>query len=161
MAVEYWPVFRAAGWQLWSRRAWCKPNARVHSLQCIASNRAATDWENVWTWKLPGKPPVARVDGDFRSCQGWCDTTSLEGVAIGKETHGAGMSVGIAAWMINVHSTPNGIVHEPFCGTGTTIIAAEQLHRRCFACEISPAYVDLAVKRYENFTGTKAIRWDG
>ena len=54
-------------------------------------------------------------------------------------------------------STPNsGLVYEPFSGSGTTIIAAEQLNRKCYACEIEPRYVDVAVKRWENLTNKKA-----
>ncbi len=47
-------------------------------------------------------------------------------------------------------------VYEPFSGSGTTIIAAEQNGRRCFAMELSPRYVDIAVLRWQNFTGRKA-----
>lgn len=49
-----------------------------------------------------------------------------------------------------------GSVYEPFSGSGTTIIAAEQLGRRCFAMEIDPAYCDVAVTRWEKLTGRKA-----
>lgn len=49
-----------------------------------------------------------------------------------------------------------GVVYEPFSGSGTTLIAAEQLGRRCYAMELSPAYVDVAVKRWENLTGENA-----
>jgi len=49
-----------------------------------------------------------------------------------------------------------GLAYEPFSGSGTTIIAAEQLKRRCFAMEISPQYVDVAVTRWEALTGQKA-----
>jgi hypothetical protein len=41
---------------------------------------------------------------------------------------------------------------------GTTIVAAEQLGRRCYALDISPAYCDVSVKRWENLTGRKATR---
>jgi hypothetical protein len=51
---------------------------------------------------------------------------------------------------------PEGNIYEPFSGSGTAIIAAEQLDRRCFAMEIEPRYVDVAVKRWQNFTGKKA-----
>tara|TARA_Y100000593_G_scaffold16178_1_gene32058 strand:- start:462 stop:1673 length:1212 start_codon:yes stop_codon:yes gene_type:complete len=51
-----------------------------------------------------------------------------------------------------------GDVYDPFCGTGTTIIAAEQLGRKCYAMEIEPKYVDVAVKRWENLTNRKAER---
>ncbi len=55
-------------------------------------------------------------------------------------------------------STPKGIVFDPFLGSGTTLIAAEQLGRRCFGMEIEPRYVDVAVTRWENLTGQKAQR---
>ena len=47
-------------------------------------------------------------------------------------------------------------IYEPFSGSGTTIIAAEQTGRICYAAELSPAYVDVSVKRWEQFTGKKA-----
>ena len=45
-----------------------------------------------------------------------------------------------------------------FCGSGTTLLASEQLHRRCYAMEIEPRYCDVAVRRWEEFTGKKAMR---
>lgn len=51
-----------------------------------------------------------------------------------------------------------GFIFDPFVGSGTTIIAAEQAGRRCFAMELSPAYCDVAVKRWEQATGRKAER---
>ena len=46
---------------------------------------------------------------------------------------------------------PGDAVYEPFSGSGTTIIAAETTKRRCFACELMPAYVDVAVLRWQAF----------
>ena len=51
-----------------------------------------------------------------------------------------------------------GVVYEPFCGSGTTLIAAEQLGRKCYGMEISPAYCDVIVKRWETLTGKQAYR---
>ena len=48
-------------------------------------------------------------------------------------------------------------VYDPFCGSGTTIIAAEQTNRICYAIEIAPKYVDVAVRRWQNYTGKQAI----
>jgi DNA modification methylase len=52
----------------------------------------------------------------------------------------------------------DGIVFDGFCGSGTTLIAAEQLGRKCYGMEISPAYCDVIVKRWETLTGKKAVR---
>ena len=48
-------------------------------------------------------------------------------------------------------------VLDPFGGTGTTLIACEQLNRRCFMAEISEKYCDVIIQRYENLTGEKAV----
>lgn len=48
-------------------------------------------------------------------------------------------------------------VYEPFSGSGTTIIAAEQNGRHCYAMELSPLYVDVSVTRWQNFVGGEAI----
>jgi len=50
-----------------------------------------------------------------------------------------------------------GAVYEPFCGTGTTIIAAEQLGRSCLAVELVGQYVDCSVKRWIDFSGKRAV----
>jgi DNA modification methylase len=54
------------------------------------------------------------------------------------------------------HTKNGDLLYEPFCGSGTTIIAAEQLGRKCYGMEISPNYCDVIVKRWENLTGKKA-----
>jgi DNA modification methylase len=48
-------------------------------------------------------------------------------------------------------------VYEPFSGSGTTLIAAEMAGKKCYAMELHPPYVDLAVTRWQNFTGKQAI----
>jgi DNA modification methylase len=55
------------------------------------------------------------------------------------------------------NSSPGQAVYEPFSGSGTTIIAAEMTGRSCHAIELNPAYVDVAVWRWQAFTGEKAI----
>ena len=50
-----------------------------------------------------------------------------------------------------------GNIYEPFCGSGTTIIAAEQLQRRSFGMEIAPQYCDIILRRFENLTGEKPV----
>jgi DNA modification methylase len=69
--------------------------------------------------------------------------------------------VALYARSLTNHSAPRDIVLECFSGSGTTIIAAEQLGRRCYAMEIDPRYVAVAIKRWEDFTGRKSERLDG
>jgi len=58
---------------------------------------------------------------------------------------------------IENNSSPGQAVYEPFSGSGTTIIAGETTGRHIYAIELNPAYVDVAVTRWQNFTGQKAI----
>lgn len=57
---------------------------------------------------------------------------------------------------IENNSSAGQAVYEPFSGSGTTIIAAEMTGRICHALELSPAYVDVAVQRWQQFTGEEA-----
>ena len=58
---------------------------------------------------------------------------------------------------IENNSSPGQAVYEPFSGSGTTIIAAETTSRVCYAMELHPPYNDVAVKRWQQFTGKEAI----
>ena len=57
---------------------------------------------------------------------------------------------------IRNHDAPS--VYDPFLGSGTTLIAAERAGRRAFGMEIDPRWVDVAVTRWERFTGRPAER---
>ena len=59
---------------------------------------------------------------------------------------------------IENNSDPGDWVYDPFSGSGTTIIAAEQTGRKCIGIELSPTYCDAICRRFESVTGKKAIR---
>lgn len=77
--------------------------------------------------------------------------------ADGKDGHSAAFPMALPSFFIKAYSDPGDFVYEPFCGSGTTLIAAEQLGRRCMASEISPAYCDIIVSRWERMTGRHAV----
>ena len=58
---------------------------------------------------------------------------------------------------IENNSSPGQAVYEPFSGSGTTIIAAEMTGRSCHAIELLPQYVDVAIERWQQFTGEQAV----
>ena len=49
------------------------------------------------------------------------------------------------------------IVLDPFLGSGSTLIAAEKVGRRCFGMDLDPVYVDLAIRRWQSWTGRQAV----
>lgn len=70
--------------------------------------------------------------------------------------HTAEFPVELPARCIKMHSRPGDIILEPFCGSGTTLIAAEQLGRKCYGMELDPHYCDIIIARWEKMTGRKA-----
>ncbi len=54
-------------------------------------------------------------------------------------------------------SDPGDFVYEPFCGSGTQLVAAKRTGRRCCAMELGPVYCDVAVRRGEMATGWTAL----
>ena len=70
--------------------------------------------------------------------------------------HGTEKPVECMKRPIENNSSPGQAVYEPFSGSGTTIIAAEITGRVCHAIELNPLYVDVAIRRWQAFTGEKA-----
>lgn len=74
----------------------------------------------------------------------------------GDYKHPTQKPVALAAEAIDKTTRVGCLVYDPFLGSGTTLIAAEQLNRKCYGMEISPQYCDVIIKRWEDFTGNKA-----
>jgi DNA modification methylase len=71
--------------------------------------------------------------------------------------HATPKPIEMMARAIKSSTQDGGLLVEPFLGSGSTLIAAEQLGRKCYGMEISPAYCDVIVQRWENLTGKKAV----
>ena len=71
------------------------------------------------------------------------------------EFHPTQKPIALASKAIGNHDAKT--VLEMFCGSGSTLIAAEQLGRKCYGMEISPKYCDVIIQRWENATGQKAV----
>lgn len=82
------------------------------------------------------------------------DSIIKVGRQVGSDGHPAQFPVAFPSFVMN---TWPGLAYEPFLGSGTTLIAAEQLDRRCYGLEISPQYCDVIVKRWENLSHEKAV----
>lgn len=76
----------------------------------------------------------------------------------GKREHPTQKPISLWDAPIRNHTKPGEILYEPFSGSGTQIIAAEKTERRCCAIEIAPAYVDVAVERWQKMAGKAAVR---
>ena len=75
--------------------------------------------------------------------------------------HAATFSVEFAGYYVDNFSNQGDIVLDSFGGTGTTMIACEQLGRKCRMMELDPHYCDVIIARWEKFTGQKAVKLEG
>jgi site-specific DNA-methyltransferase (adenine-specific) len=66
--------------------------------------------------------------------------------------------VALFAYLIQNSSRREAKVYDPFMGSGTTLMACEQLGRTAYGMELDPRFVDVIVKRWETLTGQKAKR---
>src|SRR5208282_1883711 len=62
--------------------------------------------------------------------------------------HPAVFPIALPEFIIKAYSDPSDIVYEPFAGSGSTMIAAENTRRICYASELSPEYVDIICRRW-------------
>ena len=93
-------------------------------------------------------PHVERTTADWRYRGVW----EIASVTSNK-LHSAMFPVELPERLITLLCDSGAIIYEPFSGSGTTIIACENLGRRCRAVEISPAYVAVALERWATHTG--------
>lgn len=92
----------------------------------------------------------------------WCSdrkqTTVLEySKPTRSELHPTMKPVQMIAYQICNNTLPGAVVLDPFGGSGTTLIACEQTGRRCCMMEIDPHYCDVIIRRWEEFTGKRAV----
>ena len=74
------------------------------------------------------------------------------------EIHSATFPMEFVSHFVSNFTETNNIILDVFGGTGTTLIACEQLNRNCFMCELDEHYCDVIIQRWENFTGKQAIK---
>lgn len=135
-----------ADFSIRSQIIWAKPR--------FAISRGHYHWQHEPCW-------YAHRDGSAKWSGGRSQTTLWE-IAVKDDTgdtdHGTQKPVECMERPIRNHGGKDDAIYEPFSGSGTTLIAAERQQRRCFAIEITPAYVQMAIDRWEAFTGQKAVK---
>jgi DNA modification methylase len=110
-------------------------------------------------YAISGKPQWEGYEGgkkyqptDFIDYQASDEASSGQGVIFGTKP------IEILVPYIKVLTKRGDLVVEPFCGSGSTLIAATKLKRRCYIMEKSPVYAEVALKRWEKLTGQKRMK---
>lgn len=148
-ACEVGEGLRSIGFEIRSQIIWVKTH--------FAMGRGAYQWQHEPCWFAVKKGKTADWIGNHPPTT-WelaSPKMIMGGSTEKKEDHPAQKPIECMQRPIEHHI---GDVYDPFLGSGTTLVAAERLERRCFAMEIDPKYVAVAVKRWEDFTGQRAVK---
>ena len=119
----------------------------------FALSRGDYHWQHEPCWYAVRRNDRGHWSGDRRQTTLWT-IPAREDRGFG---HGTQKPVECMKRPIENNSSPGQAVYEPFSGSGTTIIAGEMTGRCVHAIELNPAYVDVAVIRWQSFTGKTAI----
>ena len=164
-------IEKTAAWYMWhaSKRqamvesVWEKMGAFVHQQIIWRKNNSILTrtlylWKHepcFYGWVRPNRPP--RLDSADPTPSVW-DMDSLTGEE--RPDHPTPKPLDAFGIPMRQHIKPGGLCYEPFSGSGSQIMAGEQNHRRVYAMEISPVYVDVAVQRFIKATD-KIVYLDG
>jgi DNA modification methylase len=149
-AAEVAVSMLAAELDVRSQIVWRKPRFVI--------SRGHYHWQHEPCWYAAREGQSSKWVGDRSQSTVW-DIAQKDDT--GETNHGTQKPVECMARPIRNHGGPEDHVYEPFCGSGSTLIACEQLGRRCFAMELEPKYVQMAIDRWEAFTGQKAVKVAG
>ena len=131
-----------------------------HAAPQIAQGVMASRYEWLLIFGKQGAPrtvPFSTWQGTMQSVYQAPPQRQNEFAAI----HGATMPVHLAEWACGKLCDASRRIFDPFGGTGTTLIACEQLGKIASLIEISPQYCDVIIKRWQNFTGNQAVHENG
>jgi DNA modification methylase len=140
MAQVYVSLFKSLGWRWYDFRYWQR-NSVGMAIWNTTQPRAMSDMESLYTFQK-GNGGYAVHNLTISKASLW----EAEGSSAGMG-HPAVMAIGIAANAIEIYSERDDLILDPFCGSGTTLVAAHQLGRVGYGCEISPEYVSVCLER--------------
>ena len=120
----------------------------------MAIGRGDYHWQHEPCWYAVRKGRKGHYNGDRKQTTIW----NIDKPRKSETGHSTQKPVECMKRPIINNSSPGQAIYDPFLGSGTTLIACEMEGRACHGLELSPAYCDVIVKRWEDFTGQKATR---
>lgn len=143
--AELLPNKNDGSWIVWDKRA----NGNDDVAEDYSSDKMyGSCFELCWS-KKKHKRDIARVK--------WAGVFGKEQEFDHKRYHPTQKPTKLAGWFLDRYSKQGQTVVDLFGGSGSTLIACEQLNRKCYMCELDPHYCDVIVDRWEKFTGEKAV----
>ncbi|MCI0753552.1 site-specific DNA-methyltransferase [Teichococcus vastitatis] len=136
----------ASGFAIRAQIIWAKDR--------LVLGRGHYHWQHEPCWYAVRDGGKGHWSGDRKQTTLWSIPSRDQDAAT---IHGTQKPVECMRRPIENNSAPGQAVYEPFSGSGTTLIAAEMTGRACHALELDPAYVDVALLRWQAFTGQQAV----
>ena len=155
--IAFHAAVTGVGWRLHQELVWVKGSIVLgHSDYHYAHEPILYGWV-----PGPGRPGRGRHEGTK-----WYGDHSQSSILeypkpAASRDHPTQKPVGLVAQCLANSSASGDIVYDAFAGSGSTLLAAEQLGRRCYAMEIDPKYAQVAIERWQNFTGREADQING
>lgn len=135
-----------AGFNVRSQIIWAKDR--------LVLSRGDYHWQHEPCWYAVKKTGKGHWAGDRKQTTLWHIANKDQDA---ETVHGTQKPVECMRRPILNNSSRGQVVYDPFMGSGTTLIAAETTGRVCFGIELNPAYVDVVVQRWQQFTGQNAV----
>lgn len=146
---ELLPNKNEGSWLVWDKRA----NGNNDEEEDYSSDKMyGSCFELCWS-KKKHKRDIARIK--------WAGVFGTEQEFDHKRYHPTQKPIRLSEWFIKRYSKNGQIIVDLFGGSGSTLIACEQLNRTCFMAELDPHYCDVIINRWENLTGEKAVLLNG
>ena len=139
----------AAGFAIRSQIIWAKDR--------LVLSRGDYHWQHEPCWYAVRAKGKGHWAGDRKQTTLWQIANKDQDA---ETVHGTQKPVECMRRPILNNSSPGQAVYEPFMGSGTTLIAAETTGRICYGVELNPVYVDVAIERWQAFTGEEAVLED-
>ena len=136
----------AAGFAIRSQIIWAKER--------LVLSRGHYHWQHEPCWYAVRSSGTGHWSGDRKQTTLW---SIPSGDQDADTVHGTQKPVDCMRRPMLNNSSPGQAVYEPFCGSGSSLIAAETTGRVCHAVELDPAYDDVALLRWQAFTGKEAV----
>lgn len=147
--AELLPNKNDGSWVVWDKRA----NNNDDIVQDENSDKMyGSCFELCWS-KNKHKRDIARIK--------WAGVFGTEKEFDKKRHHPTQKPTALVQWFLDRYSKESQLVVDLFGGSGSTLIACEQLNRKCFMMELDPHYVDVIIQRWEALTGKKAVLING
>ena len=143
--AELLPNKNDGSWIVWDKRA----NGNNDDAEdCSSDKMYGSCFELCWS-KQKHKRDIARVK--------WAGIFGMSSQDQNKRFHPTQKPLELCGWFLKRYSKENENIIDLFGGSGSTLIACEQLNRTCYMMELDEKYCDVIIKRWEKFTGEKAV----